>query len=117
MEKSADFRGPFDLPGTSLFRDFVAGVVRRYCLDAPGAVRRAKASGRGWLCSAQGRGGAGCKHQPKLNRTKVECGEAWTRMRGGRRSTSKVVGSFTQLARLTWRRRGTRLQRTPLTSA
>lgn len=44
MGKSADFRGPFDLPGTSLFRDFVGAVVRRYCLDSPGAVRRAKAS-------------------------------------------------------------------------
>ncbi|PNW77436.1 hypothetical protein CHLRE_10g436450v5 [Chlamydomonas reinhardtii] len=42
MGKSADFRGPFDLPGTSLFRDFVGAVVRRYCLDSPGAVRRAK---------------------------------------------------------------------------
>ncbi|KAG2432956.1 hypothetical protein HXX76_008684 [Chlamydomonas incerta] len=38
MEKSADFRGPFDLPGTALFRDFVGSVLRRYCLDSPGAV-------------------------------------------------------------------------------
>ncbi|KAG2484079.1 hypothetical protein HYH03_017098 [Edaphochlamys debaryana] len=40
MEKSADFRGPFDLPGTRLFADFSRDVVRRYCLDA--VLRRAK---------------------------------------------------------------------------
>lgn len=44
MDKSADFRGPFELPGTRLFADFCREVVRRYCLDEPGVVQQGMVS-------------------------------------------------------------------------
>lgn len=44
MDKSADFRGPFELPGTRLFADFCREVVRRYCLDEPGVVQQGRVS-------------------------------------------------------------------------
>jgi hypothetical protein len=37
---SFDFRGPFQLPGTQLFRDFCASCIKRYCLE--GAVQKAR---------------------------------------------------------------------------
>lgn len=42
MEASHDFRGPFALPGASLFRDFCHTCIKRYCLD--GLVTRGKVS-------------------------------------------------------------------------
>jgi hypothetical protein len=40
IDSSFDFRGPFQLPGTTLFRDFCASCIKRYALD--GIVRKAR---------------------------------------------------------------------------
>jgi hypothetical protein len=40
IDASFDYRGPFKLPGTGIFRDFCASCTKRYCLD--GVVLKAK---------------------------------------------------------------------------
>lgn len=40
IDSSFDFRGPFQLPGSQLFRDFCASCIKRYALD--GIVRKAR---------------------------------------------------------------------------